>query len=87
MKKYWYVKYNKFGLDLTLGSIGWRVYRFASKRERDNWLCDNDYNGCNHVAAFCKAADVPQFLGYVSAKIEWVTEGDSNEYERGYKVW
>lgn len=45
-----YAIYNSFGLNLSSDSIGWKIYSFDTKKERDEYLESNDYNGQNYVA-------------------------------------
>lgn len=62
MHRNYYVKYNAYGTNLTADSIGWEILIFASKKEREAWLSDNRYNGCNRVASEVYAKHINKYL-------------------------
>lgn len=64
MKKCYYAKHNCYGVvGLSYDSIGWQVYRFTSKADRDNYVDAHKWDGCNQINAKIRAKNVSKILG------------------------
>ena len=38
MTRHWYAEYNPYGLGCSYDSIGWCLYAFDSRAQRDEWV-------------------------------------------------
>lgn len=86
MKRYFYAEYNRFGLRLDYSSIGWKVLRFGSKAERESFLDENKWNGCNQVVATIKAKNIGKVVRLKKGqRIEWLDLGMG--VEEACNVW
>ena len=39
-----YAGYNKFGINFVYSSEYWHCYAFQTKKERDDWVSEHEYN-------------------------------------------
>lgn len=62
-KRYYYAEHNPYGVNLTYDSIGWTIYRFSSKRDRDTYVDENKWDGCNQINARIRAKNINKILG------------------------
>ena len=68
MKKHFYVEYNSYGM-ISYNSFdgpgknGYTFLQFRSLAALNNFLSENEFNGCNLVAKRCRYADVVHNLG------------------------
>lgn len=81
--KHFYCEHNDFGVDLSYMSIGWRVYRFASKQDRDTFVDENKWDGCNQVNAKISAKNINKILG---SRGDIVVSESFRDLETGVKV-
>ena len=61
-KRRYYAKYNSYGVDFVPDCGFWDVLVFNSKKERDDWVEGNCYDGNNYVAACLYAKNVNKYL-------------------------
>jgi hypothetical protein len=50
MKKYYYAGHSYMGTNYTYDCQCWTAYAFESKKERDEWMDENEYKNGNRVA-------------------------------------
>ncbi len=62
--KLWYAGYNRYGINFTFDSDGWKVYAFKTKKQRDMWVDDNSYNSFlgHYVACKLPRQDVDKIM-------------------------
>jgi len=86
MVRHFYAEKNPYGVNLSYASIGWQVLRFKSKKERDDYVDENKWQGCNQVVAKCSAKTAMKIIGTKDkSRIIWDNEPDG--YEIGRKYW
>ena len=61
-----YAGYNRFGINFEFESKGsWQVYAFFTKKERDEWLSEHEYNpdiSSNYIACRISYKDMKRIL-------------------------
>ena len=62
MKRY-YAGYNQHGIGTTYVSDGWKIKRFDSKFERDNWVAKYKFEGGKVVVQTLTCQEVERIIG------------------------
>lgn len=61
-----YAGENRYGVNLTMNSIGWTVYGFDTKKQRDEWIEEDEYSGCNRIRC-----TMPASIAYKQMRKQW----------------
>ena len=64
MSKQYYVGHSYMGINYTYDSECWRVYAFDSKKARDEYLDNNEYDGSQYVAESITRKTAEKILGH-----------------------
>lgn len=62
----YYAEYCRYGINVSYASMGgnaYDFYAFPTKRERDKWVDENEFNGTNYVAAPVTRRVVEKVMG------------------------
>lgn len=81
MNRHYYAAHSYMGVNFTFDSPCWIAFRFDSKKERDAWVCDGEYNDQgNRVKCAVKRIDVVKILG--CSKFDLQPGGRPGELDR-----
>lgn len=62
--KRWFAGLNFYGIDLVFeDGQGWHVFAFSTKKERDQWVADNEEWNGNIVACPLYRRNVQEIMG------------------------
>lgn len=62
----YYAEYCRYGIHVSYESMGgnaYDFYAFPTKKERDKWVDENEFNGTNYVAAPVTRRVVEKVMG------------------------